>query len=374
MQGKNHLIRKAMLLLLSVCFLLSIGTSSFAKQKGKYFFGLVTWQVTCEWEAMYQESFYWYCEDHGYIGSAMEGRMEPSIQITQVRRLVDMGVDGLIIRAIEATALASAVKYATEHNVPVITTDGDVNSPDVAMYIGFSGVRASEAMAEEVVKYLRDKVEPIGKVQGTVINLRGPIGHATADDRHNGFMNVMNRYKDVKVITSARKEWSIADAKTKTGMILRAHEVDAIFGASGTLVIGAVGAIEALGKDPQDYFIAAIDAFPSVLKAIGEGKIDVVLDQPCSFYNPIAIHYLVELIEKGKGVLPKPGEIVTVNDVDIEGKLHQGVDIWAHDEIWAPAPVVETLGHPWLQTKGIKVTKENYKLESLWGNFGLEGW
>jgi len=37
--------------------------------------------------------------------------------------------------------------------------------------------------------------------------------------------------------------------------------------------------------------------------------------------------------------------------------------------------VVETeYGHPWMQTRGILVTKDNYTLESLWANFELEEW
>jgi len=374
MQSKIHLIRKVVLLLVSICFLLSIGVSGFAKERGKYFFGLTSHRVVNVWEALFQESFRWYCEDHGYLYNAMEARNDPALQLTQARRMVDMGVDGLIISAVESTAEIAAVKYAKEHNVPVITTNVDIYSPDVVMYIGFSGVQAGEILAKEVVKYLRDKVEPIGKVEGTVLEIRGTMGSATGEDRHNGFMNVMNKYKDVKVIVTVG-DWDRAQAKARAETILRGHKVDAIYGGNGPMAMGAVGALEALGKDPRNVFIATIDAMPSVLKAIGEGKVDVALDQPCPFYNPLAIHYLVTLIEKGKEALPKPGEIVTTEDLNIEGKKHQGVDIWAHDEMWAPAPVVETkYGHPWLQTKGILVTKENYKLESLWGNLKLEGW
>ena len=122
----------------------------------------------------------------------------------------------------------------------------------------------------------------------------------------------------------------MAQAKTAAETVLRAYEVDAIYGGNGPMAMGAVGAIEALGKNPQDYFVATIDALPEVLEAIGEGKIDVALDQPCPFYTPLAVYYLVEFLEKGEEALPKPGDIVTAEDVNIEGKIHQGVDIWAH--------------------------------------------
>ena len=63
----------------------------------------------------------------------------------------------------------------------------------------------------------------------------------------------------------------MAQAKTAAETVLRAYEVDAIYGGNGPMAMGAVGAIEALGK-PQDYFVATIDALPEVLEAIGEEK------------------------------------------------------------------------------------------------------
>ena len=357
-------------------------TASAAARDGEYFFGITTKQVINVWEALFQESFRWYCEDHGYRYTAMEARGDPSLQVTQARRLVDMGIDGLIIAAQEARALRPAVEYAKQHGVPVVTTDADVDHEYVSIYIGFSGVRAGEALSEEIVKYLRDEVEPVGEVAGTVLELRGPIGGASADDRHDGFRNVMEQYPDVRIIEVVA-DFRRGPAKTESERILLAHEVDAIYGANGPMAEGAVAAIEALGDDPADYFIATIDAMPSVIDAIGEGKIDVALDQPCPFYNPLGIYFLTLILEEGEEALPEPGDIITTDDILIEGSERHGVDIWAHNEMWAPAIVTTTLtenpdryeyDHLWLQTSGILVTKENYDLESLWGNFELPGW
>lgn len=356
------------------CFIFVMATTSFAQEGDEYFFGLATHRVVNVWEALFVKSFEWYCEDHGYKCTSMEAGNDPATQITQVRRMVDMGVDGLVIGAVESTALIPAVEYAKEHNVPVITANVDIYSPDVLLYIGFSGFESGKILAEEIVKYLRDEVEPIGEVKGTVLEIRGTMGSATGEDRHNGFVSVLDEYPEVRVITVVG-DWDMAQAKTAAETVLRAYEVDTIYGDNGPMAMGAVGAIEALGKNPQDYFVATIDALPEALEAIGEGKIDVALDQPCPFYTPLAVYYLVEFLEKGEEALPKPGDIVTAEDVNIEGKIHQGVDIWAHDEMWAPAPVVETeYGHPWMQTRGILVTKDNYTLESLWANFELEEW
>lgn len=375
-------IRTLLVCLLVTAIVFAAGLGRVVQAEDNYHLGITTKQVINVWEAFFQESFRWYNEDLGYNYTAMEARGDPSLQITQARRLVDMGVDGLIIAAQEAITLRPAVDYATENNVPVITTDADVDHEDVAMYVGFSGVRAGESLSEEIVKYLRENVEPEGEVAGTVLELRGPIGGASADDRHMGFRNVMEDYPEVEIIEIVA-DFKRGPAKTESERILHAREIDAIYGANGPMAEGALEAIKDLGEDPEDYFIATMDAMPTVLEAIGRGEIDVAFDQPCQFYNPIAIHYLTKILEEGEDALPEPGDVVTTDDLTIEGSERHGVDVWAHDEMWAPAQITTTLeesperyehDHLWFMTDGILVTEENYDWEALWGNLDLPGW
>ena len=124
--------------------------------------------------------------------------------------------------------------------MPVITANVDIYSPDVLLYIGFSGFESGKILAEEIVKYLRDEVEPIGEVKGTVLEIRGTMGSATGEDRHNGFVSVLDEYPEVRAITVVG-DWDMAQAKTAAETVLRAYEVDAIYGGNGPMAMGAVG-------------------------------------------------------------------------------------------------------------------------------------
>ncbi len=336
------------------------------------FFGISTKIVHNVWEGLFQNTFRWYCEDNGWRYTAMNARGEPTLQTTQIRRLVDMGVNGLIVSAQDADVTASAVDYATEHDVPVFTADADVNSEKVKMYVGYSGVRASKVLGEKIVEHLKNEVEPVGKVEGRVLEIRGPLGGASANDRHNGFIEVMNKYDGVEVETVVG-DFLRSKAKTNALPKIRTRDFDAMYAGNGPMVMGGVSAMESAGKDPAEKFIVTIDAIPSVIEAIKKDKVDLAFDQPAPFYTPIALHYMNKYLEEGEEALPEPGETITAEDLNIEAAEHSGMTWWK-TPMWAPAKITTRQGHLWFQTNGILVNKSNADLGSLWANADLPGW
>src|SRR6056297_3050475 len=197
-------INRPVVLLLVVLTISLVASGVFvgaAEEEQELHFGLVAHRVVNVWEALFANSFKWYCEDHGIKATVLEAKNDPSLQLTQIRRLVDMGADGIVVAAVESTAVIPAVEYAKEHGVPVVTANVDIYSPEVSIYVGFSGINASETLGKEIVNYLRDEVEPVGEVKGSILEVRGTIGSATGNDRHDGFAAVIEEYPDVEVFT-----------------------------------------------------------------------------------------------------------------------------------------------------------------------------
>ncbi|GAI61489.1 unnamed protein product [marine sediment metagenome] len=129
-----------------------------------------------------------------------------------------------------------------------------------------------------------------------------------------------------------------------------------------------------LGLDPTKIFVATIDANPAVLHKIRAGEITVAVDQPCPFYNPIAVYYMAKYLEEGESALPKVGTTVTADDIDISGNPHLDTDIWAAKTAWSPAKISEREGHLWFQTNALVITKENADAKYLWANIEVPGW
>jgi ABC-type sugar transport system substrate-binding protein len=340
----------------------------------KYKFGLDTKIISNTWEWLFGKSFEWYCEDNGYDWIANEAGGDPATQLTQARQMLNAGVDGLIICAQDADAAKPIVDWASEEGVPVFTTDADINHPDVKMYIGYSGFLAGQKLGRMMVEYLKNEVEPIGEVKGIVLEEHGPLGGASAIDRSEGFHSIIDEYPDVKVL-QAVGEFQETPAKIEAEAILRnTPDIDAIYSGNGPMASGAVEAMKDLGLDPTKIFVATIDANPAVLDKIRADEIDVAVDQPCPFYNPLAVYYMAKYLEEGDSALPEKGTTVTADEVIISGKEHLDTDIWAATTAWSPANITEREGHLWFQTSALTVTKENVDAQYLWANIEVPGW
>ncbi|HDJ30206.1 MAG TPA: hypothetical protein ENF29_04045, partial [Candidatus Acetothermia bacterium] len=69
------------------------------------FLGLAAHSVRNVWEDLYVKAFNWYCADLGIRSTWTEAGYDTATQITQAKRLIDMGIDGLIISPWDVKAL-----------------------------------------------------------------------------------------------------------------------------------------------------------------------------------------------------------------------------------------------------------------------------
>ncbi|HTP27426.1 MAG TPA: sugar ABC transporter substrate-binding protein [Anaeromyxobacteraceae bacterium] len=346
------------------------GSVAFAAESPRVFVGLDTKTVTNSWEGYFQDSFEWFAKDHHYKWVAEEAGGDPAVQITQCRQMINSGVKGLIVSAQDAEAAKPIVEFATASKVPVFTADADIDSPNVRMYVGFSGERAGEELTRHLVDFL--KSEHQGQVRGTVLEMLGPEGGASSIQRSKGFHDVIDQYHDVKVI-QAVGDFQEAPAKTAALNVLRANpSIDAVYSANGPMAVGAVEAMKDLNIDPLKVYTVSIDATPEVLTMIKSGEIRMALDQPPGFYTAIATHYLAAYLAKGEKALPKVGETITAKELNLNTRVkHAEVYPWADNAAWAPAKITSEFGHLWFQTGAIVVTKSNADAPFLWANIKL---
>ena len=128
-----------------LCVMLAAGSVVFASgvverlKPSPYFLGLDTKTVTNAWESYFQDSFEWYSQDNHWKWITNEAGGDPAAQITQCRQMINSGVKGLIVSAQDKEAAKPIVDFATAAKIPVFTADADIDSPNVKMYVGFSG-------------------------------------------------------------------------------------------------------------------------------------------------------------------------------------------------------------------------------------------
>ena len=106
-----------------------------------------------------------------------QSNLKDSVQIQQMRQLVDRGVDALIICCSNPTALNETVKYAYDKGVPIFSMVGYVTSP-YAVNSSTNFVVTGKSMGEWLVDELDKK--------GNVLVVEGIPGTSTSDSLDRG--------------------------------------------------------------------------------------------------------------------------------------------------------------------------------------------
>jgi len=368
MQGKR-ILTVAMVFVTLLALTLAFAGTSYADTSSKtmnvnghqIFLGLAAHSVRCSWEDLYVKAFNWYCADNGIRSTWTEAGISPW----------------------DVKALAVVMDYAEAHNVPVICTNTVVDSGYPLMFVGFGQKQAGAQLGQSIVDYLKNSVDPVGEVQGTILELSS--GPGTSEDvmRGGGFHEIVDQYPGIKVITQVAHS-SRDEAKTATMNVIRGGaKIDAVFAQNGSMALGAnAGLKDAPGITPKEVYIATVDAFPEICDEIGAGNIDIAVDQTPAFYNPIAVYYMVKYLQEGPSALPDYGQTLTAEDLPIDtGIQHMGLDPW-ETPMWVPGTIRHmtdfssdiTHDYRWFQTNAVVVTKDNYDSPLLWGNFPLPGW
>lgn len=169
-----------------------------------------------------------------------QSNLKDSLQIQQMRQLVDRGVDALIICCSNPTALNGTVKYAYDKGVPVFSMVGYVTSP-YSVNSSTNFVVAGEQQGEWLA-------EQIGK-KGNVLVVEGIPGTSTSDSIDRGIKAGLAKYPDVKIVGDVAGMWTDQVAQSEVQRWLANHpgELDGI-AVQSAAELGVLRALEQSGR------------------------------------------------------------------------------------------------------------------------------
>lgn len=339
-------------------------------------FGATIWQMFGVWEEACVDAGKWYASDHGYELSVAPSDMSDATAITDIRSFIEMGVDAIMVGAVSPIALCGVVEEAVSVGIPVSTYTVDVESEKVAFTVGPNIYEMGAMLSEEIKKYLRDDVEPIGDVKGLIINVQGPQQMVSVRVRRDALYDTFEDYPDVEIIDVCG-EHSAATAETNVLSCLTALQADSripdvIYSSNGAQAIGLARAVEMAGlKAPREsenhIFVATYDASPAILDMIREEEIDVGVSWTPQFLMPLQMELLKKYIEEGPSAIPDVGGQITTDDILITGENHKGVDVWKY-QTWAPAVITMSAGHKQVTFLPKLITSANVDDPTNWGN------
>ena len=170
-----------------------------------------------------------------------QSNLKDSVQIQQMRQLVDRGVDALIICCSNPTAINETVKYAYDKGVPTFSMVGYVTSP-YAVNSSTNFVVAGERQGE----WLGDQ---IGK-KGNVLVVEGIPGTSTSDSIDRGIKAGIAKNPDVKIVGDVAGMWTdqVAQAEVQKWLATHPGELDGI-AVQSAAELGVLRAVEQSGRN-----------------------------------------------------------------------------------------------------------------------------
>jgi ribose transport system substrate-binding protein len=182
-------------------------------------------------------------------------------QVSQVDSFIAAGVDVIMLNAVDAKAIAPAVKKAQAAGIVVGAFD--VSAPGADVTVMTNNVKAGE----EACQYLADKTS--GK--GDYIIVNGPASSSILD-RVQGCKNVLAKHPGIKILSDDQNGEGSRDGGLKVfqSLLTRFDKIDAVFAINDPTAIGVRLAARQLNRN--EFIITAVDGAPDIEKEFASGN------------------------------------------------------------------------------------------------------
>ncbi|MBB6022303.1 simple sugar transport system substrate-binding protein [Paenibacillus sp. JGP012] len=244
------------------------------------------------WRSANTKSIQDSAKEAGYDLKFSDAQQKQENQIKALRSFIQQKVTVIAFSPVVESGWDTVLKEAKDAGIPVILTDRAVDSADKSLYKTFIGsdfVEEGRKAGQWLADQYKDAQEDIN-----IVELQGTTGSAPANDRQEGFMEVIGSNAKLKVIASQTGDFTRAKGKEVMQAFLKAHKkIDVLYAHNDDMALGAIQAIEAAGLKPGvDIKIISVDAVKDGMQAAADGKINFIVE--C---NPLLGPQLMEAVQ-----------------------------------------------------------------------------
>lgn len=239
-------------------------------------------------------------------------------QNQDILELVDSGVDGIILVPNTTEGCLSAVEYANQKHIPVITVDNQIEKNSHAQVISFVGAdhyRMGRDAAELFVNVLGEKLPE--QKQWNVIHLTGIPDSSGAIDRGQGILDVLDKEERIHCIGSFNGAFTVENAKSVIEDCLEIYDtIDGVICQNDNMAEGCYQALAEAGK-AGTVVVVGIDGQKSTLEIMAQGGIHgTVLQQPSIILKGISL--LCDALDgmELNDIYFEPTDIITTENVN----------------------------------------------------------
>jgi len=238
-------------------------------------------------------------------------------QIKAIRSFIAQGVDVIAFSPVVESGFEAVLQEAKKAGIPVILSDRQVDVEDDSLWVTFMGsdfVEEGRRSAQWLVEnYEKVKRADKSMDEVNIVELVGTVGSGPANDRYDGFREVLKDYPNFKILATQSADFTRAKGKEVMEAFLKAHgdKIDVLYGHNDDSALGAIQSIEEAGYKPGvDIIVVSIDAVRGAFEAMVEGKLNVTVE--CSPLLGPQMFDAAEDLMQGKKI---PRRIVTQEGV-----------------------------------------------------------
>lgn len=153
-------------------------------------------------------------------------------QTEQINKLLDDGVDLLIVSPNQLKTMSSAIDRAHEKGVPVILYDRKISSNSYTAFIGCDNYQIGLAMGRHIASRL-------GR-HGRIVEITGLEGSSPAVERHRGFADAIKKYPNLQIVAKEAGDWKEeSGGKAMERILKETRDFDFVFCHNDRMAVGA---------------------------------------------------------------------------------------------------------------------------------------
>ena len=266
----------------------SLETASVSKASKNYKIAMSHQHMTNAFQNSLMEGADEMAETLGVTVQHFDANQDVAQQIADLEQCISDGYDAILFEPVDPAGLKDVAQKIKDAGIICINDCSKIDDAEnlIDGYAGASNVEAGELEMSKVCELIGGK--------GDIAILTGPDGDAGGLLRYEGYMNVLEKYPDVKVVVEAAADWDTTKAMETVESWGTNYDLAAIVCENDGM---AVGAANALGGN-KDVVITGVDASDDGLEAIANGLQAGTVSQDAVEQGRLAIRLAVDLLEK----------------------------------------------------------------------------
>lgn len=194
-------------------------------------------------------------------------------QIEDIQSFIDRDFDIIIVAPNESEALTPIVRKAYEKGIPVVIFDRRIVGDSYSSYIDLD----NKGIGESAAVYSRSLLS--GR-KSKVLEIKGLEGSSPAQERHEGFTEVLSGYPEVDLVASVSADWDRDKAYAKMDSLIGIYpDIDLVYAHNDYMALGVDSLLREKGL--RHIKVLGTDASPGQgLEAVRDGNIDATFIYP----------------------------------------------------------------------------------------------